>query len=344
MPSAAEHSDVIDAYISGEVAGGRMMGPFPISDQRVHINHMGVVPKGHTPGRWRLITDLSFPEHSSVNEGIDPILCLLENTSVEKVATAAITLGMGARLAKFDIMSAYRLLPVHPTDRPLLGVMWRDAQFVDGMLSFGLRSAPKIFSAVADALEWIIRREGVDLIDHYLDNFILYGSPGSDQCARQLDLTLQVCDRLGVPLAKEKLEGPTECLTFLGIEINTLSGTLRLPDDKFQRVRRMSGRTTGPVRSGNRDLTQQHACQVVRPGRSFLRRMIDLAKIPKRPYHYVRLNQEFRADLRWWRAFLTWWNGDTCGNSMVLYSDIGCFGPLGMWSVVPAELVSVQVA
>ena len=32
-------------------------------------------------------------------------------------------------------------------------------------------------------------------------------------------------------------------------------------------------------------------------------RMIDLAKIPKRPHHFVRLNMEFQADLRWWHVF-----------------------------------------
>ena len=36
----------------------------------------------------------------------------------------------------------------------------------------------------------------------------------------------------------------------------------------------------------------QHASRVVRPGRSFLRRMIDLAKIPKRSHHFVRLNMD----------------------------------------------------
>ena len=341
MPSAAEHADIIDSYISEEIAGGRMMGPFPMSVQGIHLNRMGVVPKGHTPGRWRIITDLSFPERSSVNEGIDPTLCSLEYTSVEKVATAAMALGMGSKLAKLDVKSAYRLLPVHPTDRPLLGVLWRGAQFVDGMLPFGLRSAPKIFTAVADALEWILRQEGVRYIDHYLDDFILYGPAGSDECARQLELTLHVCDRLGVPLATEKLEGPTERLTFLGIEIDTRLGILRLPDDKLQRVRHSLDEWESRRACTKRELesligTLQHACQVVRPGRSFLRRMIDLARIPKRPHHFVRLNQDFRADLRWWRAFLVWWNGRSLiplatARRCVVTSDASGLWGCGAW-------------
>ena len=62
MPSAAEHFGVIDAYIKGEVTEGRMMGPFPKGSLLgIHINCMGVIPKCHFPGKWRLITDLSAP-------------------------------------------------------------------------------------------------------------------------------------------------------------------------------------------------------------------------------------------------------------------------------------------
>jgi len=45
------------------------------------------------------------------------------------------------------------MIMVHPEDRPLLGVMWEGTLYVDSALLFGLRSAPKIFTSVADALE-----------------------------------------------------------------------------------------------------------------------------------------------------------------------------------------------
>lgn len=59
--------------------------------------------------------------------------------------------GRGARLAKIAVKSAYRTIPVHPEDRALLGMRWEDNLFVDAALPFSLRSAPKIFTAVADA-------------------------------------------------------------------------------------------------------------------------------------------------------------------------------------------------
>ena len=56
-------------------------------------------------------------------------------------------------IAKIDIKSAYRLIPVYPGDRKWLGMKWNNKIYVDGMLPFGLRSAPKIFNSVADAVE-----------------------------------------------------------------------------------------------------------------------------------------------------------------------------------------------
>ena len=61
----------------------------------------------------------------------------------------------------------------------------------------------------------------MDHVDHYLDDFIILGPACDSRCRRGLDVVLELCERLGVPLAMEKLEGPTTCLMFLGIEVNT---------------------------------------------------------------------------------------------------------------------------
>ena len=68
----------------------------------------------------------------------------------------------------FDIANAYRALPVHPADRLLLGLSWRRDTLEDGALPFGLRSAPKLFTAVADAVLWAMGRHGVVHAMHYI--------------------------------------------------------------------------------------------------------------------------------------------------------------------------------
>ena len=83
--------------------------------------------------------------------------------------------------------------------------------------------------------------------------------------------------------------------------------------------------------------TLKHACQVVRPGRSFLRRMIKLERVPKRPHYFVRLNTSFRADLRWWRVFINCWNGVSvipgpARDEVVVTSDASGSWGCGAWT------------
>ena len=63
-------------------------------------------------------------------------------------------------MEKMDKQQAYCNIPVAPKDRRLLGMLWQGKVYVDTVLPFGLRSAPLIFSVVADALEWMMIQQG----------------------------------------------------------------------------------------------------------------------------------------------------------------------------------------
>ena len=143
MPSAAEHPEVVVRYITDERTTGRILGPVGKEQlPGLQVNRFGVIPKGWASNKLRLITDLSFPDGGSVNDGVSPKLCSFQYTSVDRVARAAHRLGPGALLAKADIEAAYRLVPVHPEDRPLLRMQWQGQYFIDARLPFGLRSTP----------------------------------------------------------------------------------------------------------------------------------------------------------------------------------------------------------
>lgn len=309
--SAYEHPGIVQDYLDKECSLGRMLGPFPKTAFRslsmLQVNPFGVIPKGHNTGRWRLITNLSHPPGRSVNDGIDPVHCSLSYTSVERVAEVAASYSHGALLAKIDIEAAYRLIPVHPQDRPLQAVEWGGNLYIDPMLPFGLRSAPKIFNAVADALEWSLRRRGIRQIFHYLDDFIVIGPPHSSECALALLTLDRTCAELGIPIAEHKREGPVTCLTFLGIEVDTVAMQLQLPLDKLRRLQGLLSDWGDKKTCERRELESligllNHACKVVRCGRSFLRRMLDLllgVPMPRTRPHPIRLNRAFRSDLRW---------------------------------------------
>ena len=128
---------------------------------------------------------------------------------------------------------AYRNIPVHPEDRHLLGMAWRGRLYIDTTLPFGLRSAPKIFTAVADALEWVLLRDGLSWSIHYIDDFLTAGCAGTEECASNLRTIKSTCEWLGVPLKWSKVEGPTTELTFLGNVLDTIKGEIRLPQEKL---------------------------------------------------------------------------------------------------------------
>ena len=152
----------------------------------VQMNRIGVVPKGQT-GKWRLSTDLSYPPGKNMNDAVEPTLCFLVYTMVEKVAQWAMSLSRGALVAKVDIESADCLVPVHSNNCPLLGLMWEGALYVDPMLPFGLRSAPQIFNPGTEAIHLHVEQEDVDHIDHYLDDLVIIGPPRPPQCQRALN-------------------------------------------------------------------------------------------------------------------------------------------------------------
>lgn len=100
---------------------------------------------------------------------------------------------------------------------------------------------------------------------------------------------------------------------------------ISLPLEKLNRLRDMIREWESKRSCTKRELLSligylQHACRVIRPGRSFLRRMIDLSTRVRSLHHRVRLNAGFRSDLKWRNYFLPVWNG-TCPMSSVVREE-----------------------
>ena len=120
LPTARDHPENISNYLAAECSKGRMLGPLPTcSIPNIQINRIGVIPKKSSPGRWRLITDLSFPPGRSVNDSINTEHTSLSYIKVDHIAKKVVQLGKGIQLSKMDIEEAYRLVPIHPDDKNL---------------------------------------------------------------------------------------------------------------------------------------------------------------------------------------------------------------------------------
>ena len=314
-PSANAHSQVIDEYLKEEISHGSIAGPFqcpPIKN--LHINRFGVIPKS-TPGKWRLITDLSFPPDESVNSLIPDSAAEVKYTGIQEAVDKLMSLGSGALVAKFDIKRAYRLLPVNTNDRSFLGMKWKNNYYIDLALPFGLRSAPKIFTTLADVLEFLLSRVGsITHIQHYLDDFFLVGKPNSNECQSALLACFRLCRELGIPLAEDKTAGPSTVLTFFGIELDSSSMELRLPQDKITKIKSELAFWVSHRAGTKRQLLSligrlQYCCQAVVLGRPFLRRLIDRSCTVSELHHFVRLSVWEKDDIKWWDLLFKQWNG-----------------------------------
>ena len=108
-------------------------------------------------------------------------------------------------------------------------MQWQGQLLVDGCLPFGLRSAPLLFTVAADLLQLVMSKRGVTWIRHYIDDFIMLGAEGKEECGRNLQQMKQVCEEAGMPTEPEKEDGPATELVFLGMELDSVNLEIRLP-------------------------------------------------------------------------------------------------------------------
>ena len=154
-----------------------------------------------------------------------------------------------------------------------------------------------------------LNKYSVAYLMHYLDDFLTAGPPASEQCARNLQTSLVVCCLLGLPLHPNKCIGPSIHLIVLGIELDSLEQSARLPAEKLSALqdliqswwsRRWCTRCQLESLIGH----LYHAAKAVWPGRTFLCRMINLLCCFRSRDHPIRFNAEFQLDIQWWHDFL----------------------------------------
>ena len=163
---------------------------------------------------------------------------------MDNIAEVILGLGPQTVLAKCDVRSTYRNVPVHPYDVAWLGLQWEGETFVDTALPFGLRSAPKLFTVVADAFQYTLQAAKVQFIFHYIDDFLILGW-SEEECLTSLQQVQAMANELGLPMEASKTVGPASTLTFLGIEIDVPSSELRLPREKVAELKELLGRWLG---------------------------------------------------------------------------------------------------
>ena len=202
----------------------------------------------------------------------------------------------------------------YPDDRWLLGMMWEGLLFVDSVLPFSLWSASKIFSAIADTVEWIVRQQGVEFVIHYLDDFLVVTVANKLIGSHLMRLFLKAFEQLGLPVAWDKLEGLSTCLTFLGFELDLVRKEIRLPQQKLEDIRKEVRGWIGRKSCKQKKLEflvgrPCHSSRVIKPGKTFMRHLFEALSRACRSHLHVCLSLAIHSDIPWWHSFTDKWSG-----------------------------------
>ena len=128
------------------------------------------------------------------------------------------------------------------------------------------------------------------------------------------------------------------------IEIDTQVGIRHFPADKLSQLKDLLSQWSSRRSCRRQQLesligTQQHACWVLKPGRTFLQQVINLLCTPSatKGHHHIMLNFGCCANLQWWSTFTEHWNGlamfpCTAGPTFTVTSDASGSWGCGAWS------------
>ena len=315
-PSAVQFPTHVDAFVAKEIALGGLIGPLtrPPFQGWAHVSPIMTRPKS-SPDDRRVITDLTYPEDSSVNAYIkkNVVMGLSMSHSLPSIDAVVERLqqaGPTAHLFTLDVSRAYKNFKSCPLDWPLLAIRWADKYYLDVTMPFGARASSGHMQRVADAIVHILAKKGI-VAHMYLDDLVVVAE--SYEAARnQYNIARDLLVELGLPEATDKTQPPATCVTWLGIVINAAEHTLSVPKDKLDCALEMVNMYI-KRRSISRKQLQSligrllHIAKCIRPARLFVSRLLEALR--GAPRFYININSDMKNDLIWFRDFAAHWNG-----------------------------------
>lgn len=261
-----------------------------------------MVPKPN--GDIRLIHDLSHPPNNSLND-----LASKDECHYVTIDQALSHCTPGSYLSTLDLQWAYRSIPIKPNERTLTGLAWKfikdteTTYLADCRLPFGARKSPAIFNRITQAIQRMMLRRGYQ-VSCYLDDFLIH-APTKETCLTALNSLVALLRKLGLRINWKKLCDPCQCLTFLGVQINTVQGTLRLDPTKASALRLYLQDIGSKSRLSRKQLQSlggklNWAANVHPWGRAFMDSTYNAISLLNGPTHKFRLTKAFASDIAWW--------------------------------------------
>ena len=313
---ARDFPEFIRKYFQKECDAKRIVGPFPENPLSVElaVSPMNTVPKDSADER-RVIVDLSWPAGASVNDGISKDVYLgeaidLHYASVEQVCDMVNAIGPGATIYKRDLRHAYRQVAVDPRDYRYLGYHWDDCFYFDSVLAMGQRNAAMACARTTDAVMYMHHQDGYKGTN-YLDDLIGVSLP--DEGWEAYESLGQLLYHLGLLENLDKACPPATVQLVLGVLINTVEGTVSVPEDRMVEIMDLVSMWQGKSRTSKTELQSligklQYVTKCVLQSRVFMNRLLETLRSMKNK-KMISLSESFQKDLKWWKMFMDRYNG-----------------------------------
>ena len=322
--------------IMTEVDANRVAGPFAQIPFASYIQSpIGLIPKHG--GKTRLIFHLSYnftqnPNDASLNHFTPKHMCSVHYNDLDYAVCCCLKTEARARsshtgsgsvyLAKTDLRMAFRMLPVKKEHWRWLVFKAVDPQtgktmyFVDKCLPFGASISCALFQKFSNALHHILAViTGTKYtITNYLDDF-LFTEIMQNRCNKMVSNFSKICEDINLPIVHDKTEYATTRIIFLGILLDGEHLLLAVPIEKKDRALTTINYLLNKRKAMVKQLQQftgylNFLCKAIHPGRSFTRRMYSKfsnildGNTKLKPYHHVKLDNEFKFDCLVWKQFL----------------------------------------
>ena len=314
---ATEFLVQMESILNKEVENRSVVGPFeqsPFQPGEACFSPLNSVPKRDSEDR-HLILDLSFPQGNAINDGIhkDDYLGWEEKLvlpSIDKLAKRVRELGVGCKLFKIDLSRGHCQIYLDLSNINLLGYVFNGKFYFDCTWSMESRLSAKCCQRVTSAIVFIHAKRGYFVIN-YLDDL---GSAEPAEVAEKAFTHLRwVLQQAGLKEASHKTVFPTTCMVFLGVEVNSIMMTLRIPPDKFEEIQQVLANWEGKSSATLKQVQQlagllNFACKCVKSGRIYLSRILNfLHTLPKFGARVIPC--DVTKDIQWWRDFVPQYNG-----------------------------------
>ncbi len=170
--------------------------------------------------------------------------------------------------AAIDLKDAYFHVSILPRHRPFLRFAFEGRAWQYRVLPFGLSLSPRVFTKVVEGALTPLREVGVRILN-YLDDWLILAQ-SREQLGDHRDLVLRHLSQLGLRVNWEKSKlSPVQRISFLGVELDSVSMTARLTEECAQAVLNclssFRGRNVVPLKQFQRLLGHMASAAAVTP-------------------------------------------------------------------------------